>query len=113
MKIFKLQDMKKGWFAGDFKPTAYKTQDFEVSYRIHPAGEDWPMHTHTHTTEINLLISGQMNFQDRELSTGDIFIVEPWEISNPVFHTDCAIVCVRTPSMNDKVELQVKDTHVA
>ena len=109
MKLFRLEDMKKGWFAGDFEPTAFKTKDFEISYRIHPSGEQRPEHTHTHTTEINLLISGTMSFQDRELTNGDIFIVEPWEISNPVFYTDCAIVCVRTPSMNDKLEITIKE----
>ena len=29
MKIMKLNDMKQGWFVGDFEPTAYKTKDFE------------------------------------------------------------------------------------
>lgn len=109
MKIFKHDDMKKGWFVGNFEPTAYKTSDFEVNYRVHPAGEDWPIHTHTHSTEINLLVSGEMTFQGQELTSGDIFVVEPWEISNPKFTTDCVVVCVRTPSVNDKVELVLKD----
>lgn len=108
MKIYKHKDMVKGWFIGNFEPTAYKSSEFEVNYRIHPAGEEWPVHTHTKTTEINLLISGKMLFQNTELNSGDIFIVEPWEISNPIFIEDCAIICVRTPSYNDKLEMVLK-----
>jgi quercetin dioxygenase-like cupin family protein len=108
MKIFKHEDMTKGWFVGNFEPTAYKTSDFEVNYRTHPAGEEWPVHTHVQSTEINLLVSGTMTFQGQELHAGDIFVVEPWEISNPQFIEDCTVVCVRTPSVNDKVELTIK-----
>ena len=102
MIIKRIEDMKHGWFVGGFEPTAYYTKDFEVNYRIHPAGSDWDMHYHTEVTEINLLISGRMTMQDKELKSGDIFIVEPWEITNPVFIEDCAIICVKTPSSNDK-----------
>ena len=41
MKVMKLEDMFKGWFIGDFEPTAYKSKDFEVCYRVHPKGEKW------------------------------------------------------------------------
>ena len=94
--------MTHGWFVGGFEPTAFYTKDFEVNYRVHPAGSDWDTHYHTEVTEINLLISGRMTMQDKELVSGDIFIMEPWEITNPVFIEDCAIVCVKTPSKNDK-----------
>ena len=29
MKIFKLNDMKDGWFVGNFEPTAFNTSEFE------------------------------------------------------------------------------------
>ena len=35
MKIFKLEDMTKGWFIGNFSPTAFNTDLFEVNYRTH------------------------------------------------------------------------------
>lgn len=108
MKIMRIEDMKSGWFVGNFIPTAYQTSDFEVNYRVHAANEIWDMHFHTHTTEINLVVSGRMKFQEQELVAGDIFIIEPWEISNPVFLEDTAIICVRTPSMNDKVCIELK-----
>lgn len=103
MKILKLKDMKGGWFVGNFEPTAYKTDLFEVSYKIHPKGENWDHHYHHTVTEINLLINGKMNLQGKELSSGDIFILNPYEIANPIFLEDCYIICVKTPSINDKI----------
>ena len=35
MKIYDFKKMIGGWFVGNFKPTAYKTKSFEVSYKIH------------------------------------------------------------------------------
>ena len=29
MKKFRFEEMKRGWFIGDFEPTALKTKDFE------------------------------------------------------------------------------------
>ena len=94
-----MKDMKSGWFAGDFNPTAFKTKDFEACYRIHPKGEIWDRHTHKIGTEINLLIQGKMTMCGEDLKTGDIFIVYPGEISDPVFHEDCEVVCIKTPSI--------------
>lgn len=103
MDIFKLIDMKKGWFIGDFEPTTFKTDNFEVSYRIHPKGEKWDTHFHKIGTEINLLIRGKMKICDKILNSGDIFIIHPFEISSPEFYEDCEIVCIKTPSLtNDK-----------
>jgi len=98
MKIFRIEDMKAGWFIGDFNPTAYKTSDFEVSFRTHPKGEKWDTHYHKVATEINLLVSGDMTLQNKSLKSGDIFILEPYEIADPIFNEDCTILCVKTPS---------------
>ena len=70
MKIFKLSDMHKGWFVGDFKPTAFATKDFEVNYRTHPAGSNWEVHYHSKTTEINLIVKGKMKFNGTILEKG-------------------------------------------
>jgi len=93
--------MTKGWFIGDFEPAAFKTQDFEVSWRIHPKGEHWETHYHKEATEINLLIKGSMTIQNQHLTSGDIFILDPEEIADPVFLEDCEVLCIKTPSVPD------------
>jgi quercetin dioxygenase-like cupin family protein len=107
MKKYKHSDMLKGWFVGGFQPTAYFTKDFEVGYRIHPAGEK-DDHYHTEVTEINLVTSGKMILQGQTLVAGDIFILEPWEITDPIFLEDTAIICVKTPSKNDKKTIVIE-----
>lgn len=98
MKLARLKDMKNGWFIGNFEPTAFRSPHVEVSYRIHPAGESWPKHYHKIATEINLLVSGRMCLGGVLLQSGDIFILEPGEIADPVFEEDCSVICVKTPS---------------
>jgi quercetin dioxygenase-like cupin family protein len=106
MKKLRIEDMKLGWFVGNFEPTAFKSEDFEVCYRVHPKGDVCMRHTHKIGTEINLLVRGRMKICDEELTSGDIFIIYPGEISDPVFFEDCEIICVKSPSVpGDKYEV--------
>jgi len=106
MKIFKLEDMIGGWFVGNFSPTAFKTHNAEVSYKIHPKGEVWDKHYHEHLTEINLLIEGEMIIKNTKVRQGEIFILEPKEIADPVFLEECKIICVKIPNITgDKIIL--------
>jgi len=114
MKIYNYKDMKGGWFVGNFEPSAYKTENFEVSYKIHPKGEIWDHHYHKVATEINFLISGRMKIIDTELKSGDIFVIEPNEVADPVFYEDCHIVCVKTTSLKgDKYIVENNESKVS
>ncbi len=97
MKVFNLLDMKGGWFVGGFSPTAYHTDACEVSLKLHAKGEQWDAHYHKKAIETNLLIKGEMTICGRKLKANDIFVIEPYEIADPIFHEDCLIVCVKTP----------------
>lgn len=103
MKIRKLNEMTRGWFIGDFEPSVLKTKNFEVAIMHHPKGQIWKAHYHAKGTEYNVLLTGSMRCCDTELTAGDIFIIEPYEVAEPTFHTDCTIVCVKVPAdSNDK-----------
>jgi len=99
MKILSIDDMVGGWFIGDFMPTAYNTPDFEVSFKRHLKDEYWPSHYHKVAIEINFLVFGSMTIMNTMLKPGTIFIIDPGEIVDPVFHEDCGIVCVKVPSI--------------
>ena len=99
MEIFKLADFYRGWYVGNFEPSCFKTNDFEVGYLFHPKGEKWPAHYHKLATEINLLIEGEMFLNGVKLSVGEIFILKPYEIADPIFLTDCKILVIKTPSL--------------
>ena len=106
MKKLRIENMKAGWFVGNFEPTAFKSEDFEVCYKVHPKGEIWQKHIHKIGTEINLLIRGRMKMCNEELIAGDIFIVYPGEVADPVFLEDCEVICIKSPSVpGDKYEV--------
>jgi quercetin dioxygenase-like cupin family protein len=98
MNIFKIENMHRGWFIGNFEPSVYKTDKFEVGYIRHKKGEKWPKHYHKIATEINLLNKGNMNICGKTLFPGDIFVIQPDEIADPEFLEDCEIIVVKIPS---------------
>lgn len=99
MKIDRIENMKGGWFVGNFEPTVHKTDKFEVCYKVHYKGEKWPTHYHKEAVEINYLIRGSMIIQGKTLAKGDIFTIEQNEIADPEFLEDCEIIVVKTPSV--------------
>jgi len=99
MEIHRIENMKGGWFVGDFEPSAFKTDLFEVCYKFHEKGERWDTHYHKIGTEINYLVKGKMVIQDKKLNEGDIFILKPYEIANPEFLEDCTVLIIKTPSV--------------
>ena len=104
MRLGRIEDTEKGWFIGDFPKAIFQSKDFEVSWRMHAAGQKWDLHYQENAIEINLLIDGEMNLNGIKIIPGDIFILDPYEITDVDFIKDCSIVCVKTPSLpNDKV----------
>ena len=56
MNIHKLDDMVKGWIAGDFSPSVVKTKNFEVAIQTHEKGYKAPLHLHKKFIEINVIV---------------------------------------------------------
>jgi quercetin dioxygenase-like cupin family protein len=98
MVIKKIKDFVRGWIIGDFEPNIYKTKDFELGILTHKKNEIWPKHYHKIATEYNILISGSMKINNKNLEAGDIFVIEPYVVSEPVFNEDCVVVCLKIPS---------------
>lgn len=99
MKKFDISKFKDGWFIGDFEPSVHKTKDFEVGFLLHRKGEKWDTHYHKIAREINYLIEGEMVISNTLIQSGEIFILEPGEIADPTFLTDCKLIVVKTPSV--------------
>jgi hypothetical protein len=105
MQVHKLNDYTRGWFLGNFEPSLLKTKDFEVAVQHYKKGEFIHPHTHKIITEYNVLISGSMTIQNTLLKPQDIFILEPNEITDPVYHEDCVVLIVKVPSVPDDKHL--------
>jgi quercetin dioxygenase-like cupin family protein len=103
MQVYNLSDFTKGWFLGNFEPSLLKTNQFEISIQHYKKGEFVQPHTHKIATEYNVLISGSMTIQNIALQPNNIFILEPNEITNPVYHEECILLVVKVPCVeNDK-----------
>lgn len=98
MKVQPLSDFKGGWFLGNFNPSIFKTNQFEVAIMRHKKGESWPKHYHT-ATEINYLVSGKMLMRNQVIEADTVFLIEPLEVADPEFLEDCVVVVVKTPSI--------------
>ena len=103
---YRIEDFTRGWLIGNFAPSLLKTKDFEVGLLTHKKGEVWPKHYHKIGTEYNVLISGSMTVDGTLIEPGDVFTFYPNDIADPVFHEDCKVLCVKTPSIpGDKYEV--------
>lgn len=99
MQVFNHDDMKGGWFVGNFDPCVFKTESAEVGVKSYQAGETNPMHYHLHSTEVTMIISGKCRMGGYNLSAGDIMVVEAGEESDFEAITDCTLVVYKSASV--------------
>ena len=99
MKTFRLQDMKGGWFVGDFLPTCLKTSDCEVACKHYKKGDVEDIHVHKIATEITLIVEGLVKMNDVTYKSGDIIVLDPGDATD--FHAleDTINVVVKVPSV--------------
>jgi quercetin dioxygenase-like cupin family protein len=109
MKTEHIDNFIKGWFVGKFEPSLLK-DNFEVGLHQHKAGEFHQDHYHKLGTEINLMVEGSLRINGQIVGPGDIFVLEPYEISQVEYLTDVKLVVVRNISNpNDKYEINTVD----
>ena len=105
MIVRNINEMKDGWFVGNFYPTVYDTARFEVGVKSYSKGEYHAPHYHLVATEINYLISGKMKANGTSIEPGQIFVFDPGETAECEFLEDCQLVVVKTASVKgDKYE---------
>jgi hypothetical protein len=107
MKIDNLKNFVKGWFVGNFEPSLLK-ENFEVGIHRHYKGEHHQDHFHKKCTEINVVISGEILINGKKFIKDDIFVFEPYEVSQVEYLTDVELVVVRNISdPTDKYEIEI------
>jgi quercetin dioxygenase-like cupin family protein len=91
--------MVKGWFVGDFAPTALRTDATEVAVKRYKAGDREDKHLHKIATEVTLVLEGTVEMCGRRLSDGDIIKLAPGEATAFAAVTDATTVVVKLPSI--------------
>jgi len=99
MKVSKLSDAgARGWFIGDFPEAVLRTKDFEVCYQINQRGHA-KSHVHNEITEVTLVVSGRVLTNGNVYNPGDIYILEPGDISQTEYLEETSVVTIKTPSI--------------
>ena len=99
MDDYKLRDMVNGWFVGDFAPTLWRTQDFEVAVKHYRAGTREAAHVHKVATEWTVVVSGEVRMGGHAFTSGDIVVVHPGEAADFEAVTDAVTTVVKVPSV--------------
>ncbi len=103
LEKFKLDEMFKGWFIGNFEPSLLKTEDVEVGIKTYKAGDYEGFHYHKIATEFTAIVSGKAEMSGVIYSDGDIVKIEPLVQTDFKALTDVVTVVVKIPgASNDK-----------
>jgi hypothetical protein len=98
MKKGSLKDMFKGWFIGEFSPTLFNTDQFEVAIKR-------SKHVHKIATEFTVIVEGEVEMNGVKYIKDDIIIIEPNEYTDFRCLTDVVTTVVKVPCVkNDKYE---------
>ena len=104
MQKYRIENFTRGWVIGNFAPSILRTKDFEVGLLREVKGTKPAAHFQKIATEYNILVEGHLTICGEEIFPGDVFVIDPLEIAEPIIHQDSTIVCVKTPSVpEDKV----------
>ena len=110
MKTYKLNEMHKGWFVGNFFPTAFQFKHAEVGIKTYKKGQYDTSHFHKIGNELTAIISGKVEMMGIKLLPGDIIHIEPGEISNFKALEDTTLVVFKNTSItNDKFLVEKND----
>lgn len=101
MKNYKLDEMIRGWFVGNFDPSVFKTNDVEVGVKEYKKGDTEEKHHHKIATEITVIISGKVRINDKIYSKGDIVMIYPEEATDFEALEDAINVVVKLPGANN------------
>ena len=103
MEKFKLSQMTKGWFVGDFEPSILKTKNCEVGVKSYKKGTLESAHYHKKAQEITVIIQGIARINSTILKTGDIILIKENEIAEFEAIEDVVTVVYKSKSIpNDK-----------
>jgi hypothetical protein len=104
MKHYDLNNFKSGWFIGNFLPSIYKNENFEIAVKFFKSGEKEDSFVQLKATEITVVTAGKIKINSKIFTKGSIIEIPPNEPADFKCLVDCVLVCIKFPSIpNDKV----------
>ena len=93
--------MVKGWFVGNFEPTAFRTNACEVGIKNYLKGDKETSHHHKIATEITVIQSGKVRMNDHIYEAGDIIVIHPNNATDFEALENTVTVVVKVPGANN------------
>lgn len=93
--------MTKGWFIGNFAPTAFVTNAVEVAVKKYQIGDYEPAHHHKIATEITVIVEGRVKMNGIEYGPNCIIVIEPDSPTDFLALTDVVTTVVKLPGANN------------
>lgn len=107
MKVLSLENMKKGWFVGNFEPSIIKTNDVEVAVKEYKKGDYEESHFHKVATELTVVVYGSVKMNNVRYKRGDIIVIEPGDVTDFEALEDTACAVVKYPGASNDKYLEV------
>lgn len=100
MKVDKLDAFFKGWVVGNFNPSLFKTNDFEVAVKHYNAGDYEERHYHKVATEITIIAEGSVRMNGELYSKGSVITIEPGEATDFKVLQDTITTVIKFPCVD-------------
>jgi quercetin dioxygenase-like cupin family protein len=97
MKKLNYNDMVRGWFVGNFEPSALKTDLCEVAVQKYKAGDYEQRHCHKIADEVTYILSGTVRMNGVNYEGDDILLIEKGTSTDFESITDSITVVVKMP----------------
>jgi len=101
MKLTKIEDYFKGWVVGNFNPSLFKTNDFEVAVKYYKKDDYEPEHYHKVATEITIITKGNVVMNGVSYTEGDVITIEPGESTDFKVKDDVTTTVIKFPFVKD------------
>lgn len=101
MKVHNLNEFFKGWVVGNFNPSLFKTNDFEVAVKNYKKGDYEPKHFHKVATEITIITKGRVVMNLEVYDEGDVIVIEPGDATDFRATNDVTTTVIKFPCVED------------
>ena len=82
MKVDKLKNFTKGWIIGNFNPSLFETDEFEVAVKHYKVGDYEESHFHSIATEWTVICKGRVEMNGNQYIEGDVITIQPGEATD-------------------------------
>ena len=97
MEVYDIKEFIKGWFIGDFEPSLFKTDQFEIAVKHYKSSDHEKCHVHRVATEYSVIIQGAVKMNDKVYCKDSIIVMKPGESTDFTALVDTTTVCVKIP----------------